>query len=400
MATYKVLQDIEAEDKLLGPLTLKQFIFAIITCAIGFIEFKLATATELSVIRWPFVVVLLPPMLVFGFLAAPISRDQPNDIWLLARLRFLIKPHVRIWNQDGVSQLVTITVPKRIQKVFTNGLDQTEVKSRLSALASTLDSRGWAIKNVDVNMFAQPGYLTTNNDDATDRLVAPSTLPMVTAVADVHAADDMMDASNNPTAQHLDQMVQASTAQHQQAVRQSIQQGATAAAPADYWFLNQQNGTAPQAPQGYATFQNTQVVAPGSADVTDPEPTADEKALIAKIEAENEKDKHANKSHLKTLQPLGGHDLKGKVQGKAKAPTLKPVDPYAAIAGNEPDTSILPPIAIPAAAPASTSASTSGTTPNPAILSLANNDDLNVATIARQAKRISEADDEVVISLH
>lgn len=25
MATYKVLQDIEAEDKLLGPLTLKQF---------------------------------------------------------------------------------------------------------------------------------------------------------------------------------------------------------------------------------------------------------------------------------------------------------------------------------------------------------------------------------------
>ena len=27
MATYKVIQDIEAEDKFLGPLTLKQFIF-------------------------------------------------------------------------------------------------------------------------------------------------------------------------------------------------------------------------------------------------------------------------------------------------------------------------------------------------------------------------------------
>ncbi len=33
MATYKVLQDIEAEDKLLGPLTLKQFIFAVVTLA-------------------------------------------------------------------------------------------------------------------------------------------------------------------------------------------------------------------------------------------------------------------------------------------------------------------------------------------------------------------------------
>ena len=28
MATYKVIQDIEAEDKLLGPLTLRQFIYA------------------------------------------------------------------------------------------------------------------------------------------------------------------------------------------------------------------------------------------------------------------------------------------------------------------------------------------------------------------------------------
>ena len=28
MATYKVIQDIEAEDKLIGPLTLRQFIYA------------------------------------------------------------------------------------------------------------------------------------------------------------------------------------------------------------------------------------------------------------------------------------------------------------------------------------------------------------------------------------
>src|SRR4051812_29565117 len=141
MATYKVLQDIEAEDKLLGPFTLKQFIFGIITFGIGFINFKLVTATELSIIRWPFVVVFAVPMIVFGFLAAPISRDQPNDIWLLARLRFLIRPHNRIWNQTGISNLVTITVPKRIETVFTDGLSQTEVRSRLNALANTLDSR-------------------------------------------------------------------------------------------------------------------------------------------------------------------------------------------------------------------------------------------------------------------
>ncbi len=31
MATYKVLQDIEAEDKILGPLSLRQFIYGLIT---------------------------------------------------------------------------------------------------------------------------------------------------------------------------------------------------------------------------------------------------------------------------------------------------------------------------------------------------------------------------------
>nr|MBA3758813.1 PrgI family protein [Candidatus Saccharibacteria bacterium] len=146
MATYKVLQDIEAEDKLLGPLTLKQFIFLAITLGIGYMQFILLTNSSLGVFKWPFVLVLLPPMLVFGFLAAPISREQSNDIWLLARLRFLLKPHQRIWNQDGISQLVTITVPKHIEHIFTNGLNQNEVKSRLQALANTVDSRGWAIK--------------------------------------------------------------------------------------------------------------------------------------------------------------------------------------------------------------------------------------------------------------
>lgn len=395
MATYKVLQDIEAEDKLLGPLTLKQFIFAIITIAIGFIEFKLITATALSIVRWPFVVILLLPMAVFGFLAAPISRDQPNDIWLLARLRFLLKPHVRIWNQDGQSQLVTITVPKKIIKVFTNGLDQSEVQSRLTALASTLDSRGWAVKNVDVNMFAQPGYLSTS--DGSDRLVAPSNLPITEQAIDVHASDDMMDAHNNPIAQHLDQMVQAATVQHQQAIRQSLQQGsAPTTPPADYWFLNQQNGAAPQvdAPEGYATFQNSQVVAPGSADVAVPEATEAEKALIAKIEAEHEQDKHRTNSHIKTLQPIS-HDAP-----VTPVPQLTPVDPYAVIPSDDPTATVLPPVAAPTYTPPITAAPASATTPNPAILSLANNDDLNVATIARQAKRISEADDEVVISLH
>lgn len=386
MATYKVLQDIEAEDKLLGPLTLKQFIFAAITIVLGFIEFKLITTSGFGLARAPLILVFLLPMIIFGFLAAPFGRDQPNDVWLLARLRFFIKPHRRIWNQDGISQLVTITAPKRLERIFTNNLSQTEVRSRLSALATTLDSRGWAIKNVNVNLFGQPGYLST--DDGSDRLVAPSTLPTAVTDTDVQAADDMLDAKSNPLAQQLDTMVQASTVAHKKHVRDSLKPGAkTDEPPADYWFLNQPQVSASTTPNGYATFQDTRVVTPGSVATNAAQPTAEEKALIAKVEAEQAKLHSAFGTHIKTIQPLDGS---------------RPVGPAISLTP-DPVTPILPPLPgqITQANPVpSTPTKPQTATPNPAILELANNDDLNVATIARQAQHISESDDEVVISLH
>ncbi len=383
MATYKVLQDIEAEDKLLGPLTLKQFIFAIVTIGIGFVEFKLITTTGLGIVRYPFVFALLVPMIIFGFLAAPISRDQPNDVWLLARLRFFIKPHNRIWNQDGLSQLVTITAPKRLDHIFTNNLSQNEVRSRLSALATTLDSRGWAIKNVNVNMFGQPGYLST--DDGSDRLVAPSALPTSVTDTDVLPADDMLDAKSNPTAQHLEQMVEASTQAHREKVMQSVKQGGTQSTqpPADYWFLNQpaQGGQQSSAP-GYTTFAASRVVVPGSSSAATPAPTAEEQALIDKIEAEQARMQSAFGSHIKTIQPLSGSHPSGPAMPiGSSTPTPSPVAPAASPLPKPATKQQTPP-------------------PNPAILSLANNDDLNVATIARQAQQLSESDGEVVISLH
>ena len=59
----------------------------------------------------------------------------------------------------------------------------------------------------------------------------------------------------------------------------------------------------------------------------------------------------------------------------------------------------------PIAAPVTTNQPPSGAaTPDPAILSLANNNDLNVSTLARQAQKAKHGDeppqDEVVVSLH
>jgi hypothetical protein len=64
MATYKVLQDIEAEDKLFGPFTLKQFIFGGITVVLGFIGFRIVIAGAPMFITIPILLVMLPFFLV------------------------------------------------------------------------------------------------------------------------------------------------------------------------------------------------------------------------------------------------------------------------------------------------------------------------------------------------
>jgi len=361
VATYKLIQDIEAEDKLVGPLSFRQFVYALIACFLGYLSF-VVIAKHAGFLA----IIFIPPALFFGFFAVPFGKDQSTEVWALAKIRFLFKPRRRIWDQSGIKELVTITVPKKVERVFTDGLSQTEVRSRLNALASTIDSRGWAIKNVNVNLYSQPNPLAVADSD---RLIDPSSIPQEVPSYDVQASDDIMDASSNPIAQQFDQMIQASSRAHRQQIVNQMQGTAQPAqAPADYWFLNQPAAPANLAP-GQATFTNSQVVLPGSTDDTvalAQTETPDEEALAQQLKAQHQQ-QPASYSHLRTLQPLG----------------------------SQPTPAATPDPAPPAASPA---------TPDPDILSLAINNDLNVATLARQANKAKQAnqppDDEVVISLH
>lgn len=393
MATYKVIQDIEAEDKLVGPFSLRQFVYAAIVVVCGFIAFKLFS------IAWWLIFPFLPPMIFFGFLAAPFTRDQPSEVWLLAKIRFILKPRRRIWDQSGMSELVTITVPKKIERHLTNNLSQVEVRSRLQALADTIDSRGWAIKNVNVNMFSAPAYAGAGAD--TDRLVEASTLPQEVSGLDITLNDDMLDERMNPRAQQLSQMIDASSQAHRQQVMAMMQQGGTPPAPQptppsgnqpsqsnapDYWFLNSSPAAPQDVPPGYATFGSDPFVTPTQAtpavNITPPVPQqnqakpedADEEALLRHIREEKARPDPMH-SKLKTILPL-------REQQQLEEQQRRETEARAAV---EAEKSAMTPPA------------------DPAILDLANNDDLNIATIAREAdKRTGHLDegDEVVISLH
>lgn len=225
MAQYKVIQDIEAEDRLLGPLTLKGFIYAIIAIFCAFINFRLFVA-GLGPIKYVLILIFTGPMLLFGVLASPLGRQQPTEVWLLAHLRFLIKPRKRLWSQTGILHVVTVTAPKKIEKQLTKGFSQEEVKNRLQILANTMDSRGWAIKDLNT-----PPDLS-NTGAGSDRLVEPTVVKPQPIIVDVTAADDIMDEQNNPTAQYFDSLMTEADAGRKAGVAERLSAArATAANP-------------------------------------------------------------------------------------------------------------------------------------------------------------------------
>jgi hypothetical protein len=204
MGTYKVLQDIEGEDHLILWLTPKQTIYAAITLVSVGLAFVMGRVNILLAIPWLF------PIAFFGFLAAPLGKDQPNDVWAAAQLRFFLKNRKRIWDQSGMQELVHITVPKRQEKIYTDGLDQSQVHSRLRALSTTIDSRGWAVKNSTVNISTAPQFTSQFTQASDDRLIGSESLIQDVPIADVTAADDIMDQVNNSVAQRFDEQIKKS----------------------------------------------------------------------------------------------------------------------------------------------------------------------------------------------
>lgn len=149
MAIYKVPQDVEAEDKLLGPFSFKQFIFLIVTVM------ALGIAYGLSKIALPLVIIPLPIAIFFATLALPLRKDQPMEVYLAAVISFILKPKRRMWQPDGIEALIEVIAPKDIDIDLGKGYSQDEVQKRLTYLASLVDSRGWSVRgaaNMDSSM--------------------------------------------------------------------------------------------------------------------------------------------------------------------------------------------------------------------------------------------------------
>jgi hypothetical protein len=161
------------------------------------------------------------------------------------------------------------------------------------------------------------------------------------------------------------------------------QQTTGAQQPNDYWFMNQPN-PAPQA--GMATF-GTELVTPGAymqpvaADVS----KETEQAILKEIESHKDYGNQPVHTHMKTILPMSEQ----LAHTSSQTPAVREMPPVYADDQQQPK-----------------STNNNGEqTPPPAILELASkdNDDLSVATLAKQAEHLQHEqslDNEVIISLH
>ena len=140
MAQYKVPQDVEAEDKLLGPFTFRQFVYLLIAAA------GIAGAWGLFQLFPLLALIPLPFVFFFGILALPIRKDQPMETYLAALVSFYLKPNRRIWTAGQRESTIKITAPKKIEKSRIRDITEEEASHRLSFLATIVDTEGYAIR--------------------------------------------------------------------------------------------------------------------------------------------------------------------------------------------------------------------------------------------------------------
>jgi len=301
MANYKVPQDVEADDKLIGPFSFRQFIYLIIVALAGVLAWGLA---QLFI---GLAVIPLPIILLFGALALPLRKDQPMEIYLAAIISYYLKPHRRLWDPEGIESFIEITAPRVAEVQRTKNITQDDAHQRFSYLADIVDSQGWAIRGVNGPAVANSSM---NND----------------VFLEAQSAQDVLDTSNS-VGQSFDSMMSERTEQLKEEARARMFQAATAAAEPP--VITEADPATP---------------------VYNPYPTDIHQAVV------------------------------------------QPVD--------DPSHVYSPPVA---PEPSQDVATTSDNTPSADILNLANNSDISVETIAREAQRIhqkeSAAAGEVLISL-
>lgn len=150
MGTYKVPQNVEAQDKILGPLSMKQFVYAMIGIGYGLLTFAILKSV---ILLW--IIVGVPPMLALLALGLYQKEDQSMEVYLIGIAQFIARPKTRLWQKEPIAEVFHLEPPPPKPELVAR--DSRKARSQLSQLADVVDTRGWSVKQPEVQeMTAVP----------------------------------------------------------------------------------------------------------------------------------------------------------------------------------------------------------------------------------------------------
>jgi hypothetical protein len=136
MQQFTVPQFIDEEDKILGPITTRQFIILLVMAGVIFLEYKLFDFSLFLTLG------LLTAGAFFIFAFGRIN-GRPFHFFLLNLLQSLFMPRLRLWNKNFGKNLVEIQFDaKNIIKAQPPAIKTRFTSSRLAELSLIVDTRG------------------------------------------------------------------------------------------------------------------------------------------------------------------------------------------------------------------------------------------------------------------
>ncbi len=133
MGQYKVPQDVESEDKLIGPLSLRQFIYIIIALAWGGLMWR--------IFSWNIIIMIIAILPVSGFfilLGVGRRQEQSFENYFVALVRFTFVPRIRVWDKDTSTEMVVKAEEKKPEVITEKNVS----RGSLERLALIMDTHG------------------------------------------------------------------------------------------------------------------------------------------------------------------------------------------------------------------------------------------------------------------
>ncbi|MBU1032824.1 MAG: PrgI family protein [Patescibacteria group bacterium] len=133
---FIVPQFIENEDKILGPITVRQFLLCLITVFLLFIEYKLFAFAY-------FIMAAILTAGIGGTFAFLKINGQPFHIFFLNFVQTALRPNLRLWNREPNEADLRESLKPKVQKLAPPTIAKKLPHStRLRELALTVNTGG------------------------------------------------------------------------------------------------------------------------------------------------------------------------------------------------------------------------------------------------------------------